>query len=104
MRKIRKGDEVIVIAGKDKSRRGTVEKVLSNDKVIVKDINVAKHHVKPNPQKGISGGIVGKEAALNISNVALFNSETGKADRVGFRVEDGKKIRFFKSNNKAVDV
>lgn len=104
MRKIKKGDEVIVIAGKDKSRRGTVEKVLSNDKVIVKDINVAKHHVKPNPQKGISGGIVGKEAALNISNVALFNSETGKADRVGFRVEDGKKIRFFKSNNKAVDV
>ncbi len=104
MRKIKKGDEVIVIAGKDKSRRGTVEKVLSNDKVIVKDINIAKHHVKPNPQKGISGGIVGKEAALNVSNVALFNVETGKADRVGFRVEDGKKIRFFKSNNKAVDV
>ncbi len=104
MRKIKKGDEVIVIAGKDKNRRGTVEKVLSNDKVIVKDINIAKHHVKPNPQKGINGGIVGKEAALNISNVALFNSETGKADRVGFRVEDGKKIRFFKSNNKAVDV
>ena len=104
MRKIKKGDEVIVIAGKDKNRRGEVLKVLSNGKVVVKDINVAKHHDKPNPQKGIQGGIVGKEAALDISNVALFNSETGKADRVGFREEDGKKIRFFKSNSKAVDV
>ena len=104
MNKIRKGDDVIVIAGKDKGKRGTVLEVIA-DRVLVENINIVKKHTKANPSAGESGGIVDKEMPLDISNVALFNPATDKADRVGFRVlEDGRKVRFFKSNNEIVDV
>ena len=104
MRKIRKGDEVVVLAGKDKGKRGAVQNVLANGRVIVENVSVVKKHVKPNPMRGVAGGIVEKEASIDASNVAIFNSATGKADRVGFRVlEDGKKVRFFKSNNELID-
>ena len=103
MRKIRKGDEVIVLAGKDKGRRGEVQAVIKDGvKILVDGINIAKKHVRPDPNKGVQGGIEEREMPLDISNVALFNPETEKADRVGFRVEDGVKQRFFKSNGKAV--
>src|SRR3990172_1670459 len=103
MRKIKKGDEVIVIAGKDKSKRGNVLRVLENERVLVENINIAKRHTKPNPNKGIGGGIVEKEMPLHISNVALYNPVTKKADKVGIRsLEDGRKVRFFKSNNEMV--
>ena len=98
--KIRRDDEVVVLAGKDKGKQGKVLKVLTDkDRVIVEGVNVVKKHQKPNPALGESGGIVEQEAAIHISNVAILNPETGKADRVGFRTEDGKKVRFFKSNN-----
>ena len=104
MRKIRKNDDVIVIAGKDKGKRGSVLRVLDNDRVTVENINIAKRHTKPNPNKGVSGGIVEKELPLHISNVALYNPVAKKADRVGIRVlEDGRKVRFFKSNNEVID-
>ncbi|HLA75844.1 MAG TPA: 50S ribosomal protein L24 [Gammaproteobacteria bacterium] len=104
MRKIKKGDEVIVIAGKDKSKRGNVLRVLENERVLVENINIAKRHTKPNPNKGVGGGIVEKEMPLHISNVALYNPVTKKADKVGIRsLEDGRKVRFFKSNNEVVD-
>lgn len=102
--RIRKGDDVIVIAGKDKGKRGTVLSV-SEDRVLVENINLAKKHVKPNPNIGEQGGIVEKEMPLAISNVALFNPATDKADRVGFKtLEDGRKVRVFKSNGEVVDV
>lgn len=105
MRKIKKGDDVIIIAGKDKSKRGSVLKVLENGRVIVENCNMAKKHVKPNPNSGESGGIVEKEMPLHISNVALFNPATQKADRVGIKIlEDGRKVRYYKSNNEVVDV
>ncbi len=98
--KIKRDDEVVVLAGKDKGKQGKVQKVLTDkDRVIVEGVNVVKKHQKPNPALGESGGIVEQEAAIHISNVAILNPETGKADRVGFRIEDGKKVRFFKSNN-----
>ena len=98
--KIKRDDEVVVLAGKDKGKQGKVLKVLTDkDRVIVEGVNVVKKHQKPNPALGESGGIVEQEAAIHISNVAILNPETGKADRVGFRTEDGKKVRFFKSNN-----
>ena len=100
--KIKCDDEIIVIVGKDKGKTGKVSKVLANGKIIVSGINLVKKHTKPNPQAGIEGGIVEQEASMEISNVAIYNSETSKADRVGFRLEDGKKVRFFKSNNKLV--
>ncbi|GAA5193523.1 50S ribosomal protein L24 [Ferrimonas gelatinilytica] len=100
--KIRRNDEVIVLAGKDKGKRGKVSQVLSTGKVIVEGVNLVKKHQKPNPQLGVQGGIVEKEAPIHASNVALFNPATGKADRVGFRIEDGKKVRFFKSNDEIV--
>lgn len=105
MRKIKKGDEVIVITGKDKGRRGQVIRVLAADnKVVVQNVNVAKRHTKPNPARGVSGGIVEKEMPIDVSNVAIFNASTGKGDRVGIRVlEDGRKARFFKSNNELID-
>lgn len=103
MRKIKCNDEVIVISGKDKGKRGTVSRLVGENKVIVGGINIVKRHTKPNPNAGITGGIVEKEAALDISNVAIFNPETSKADRVGFLVEDGKKKRIFKSSNKVID-
>lgn len=100
--KIKRDDEVIVIAGKDKGKTGKISKVLSNGKVIIEGVNLVKKHQKPNPQAGVAGGIVEQEASIEVSNVAIYNSETGKADRVGFRLEDGKKVRFFKSNNELV--
>jgi large subunit ribosomal protein L24 len=104
MSKIRKGDDVIVIAGKDKGKRGTVLQV-KEGRVLVESVNMVKRHTKPNPMAGESGGIVEKEMPMDISNVALFNPATNQADRVGFKVlEDGRKVRFFKSNNEIVDV
>ena len=104
MNKIRKGDEVQVICGKDKGRTGTVSIVKDNGKVVIQGLNIAKKHVKPNPNAGIEGGIVSQEMALDKSNVMLVNPATGKGDRVGFKIlEDGKKIRIFKSNGEAVD-
>jgi large subunit ribosomal protein L24 len=100
MQKIRRDDEIIVIAGKDKGKRGKVLKVLVDDRLVVGGVNLVKRHTKPNPMSGVQGGIVEKEAPLHASNVAIFNN---KADRVGFKVEEGKKIRVFKSTQKAVD-
>lgn len=104
MKKIRKGDEVIVIAGKDKGRRGEVLRCVSAGLLVVGGVNLVKKHVRPNPMKGEQGGIVEKEAPIHVSNVALFNPISKKADRVGFRVlEDGRKVRFFKSSGELVD-
>lgn len=100
--KIRREDEVIVLAGKDKGKRGKVTKVFPTGKLIVEGVNLVKKHTKPNPQAGITGGILDKETPIQASNVAIFNPATGKADRVGFRFEDGKKVRFFKSNSELV--
>ena len=102
MLKIKRDDEVIVIAGKDKGKRGTVRQVLDNGRLIVTGVNMVKKHVKANPNRGTQGGIVEQEAALHASNVAIWNPKTQKADRVGFRFEDGKKVRFFKSNGEAL--
>jgi large subunit ribosomal protein L24 len=104
MSKIHKGDQVVLNTGKDKGKRGTVLRVLDAGQVIVEGINLAKKHTKPNPMKGVAGGIVSKEMPVDISNVALFNSATQKADRVGYKtLKDGKKVRVFKSNGEAVD-
>jgi len=100
--KIKRDDEVIVITGKDKGKTGKVSQVLANGKIIIEGVNTVKKHQKPNPQAGVEGGIIEQSAPIQISNVAILNSETGKADRVGFRLEDGKKVRFFKSNNELV--
>ena len=103
MDKIKKGDEVVVITCKDKGKRGTVLRRVDADHVVVEGVNRAKKHVKPNPVKGVVGGIVEKDMPIDISNVALFNPATGKGDRVGFRtLEDGKKVRVFKSNGELV--
>ena len=103
MNKIRKGDEVIVIAGKDKGKRGIVLTVRTDDQYVVEGVNVVKKHQKPNPTKGEMGGIVEKVMPIHRSNVALFNSATQKADRVGIKLlEDGKKVRYFKSNGEVV--
>ncbi len=106
MRRIKTGDDVIIIAGKDKGKQGKVVRVLQeNDRVVVENINLVKRHTKSNPMLNQPGGIVQKEMPLHVSNVALFNPETGKADRVGFKIlEDGRKVRYFKSNNEVVDV
>jgi large subunit ribosomal protein L24 len=102
---IKKGDEVIVVAGKDKGRQGTVLRVYADERVLVENINVVKKHQKPNPNAGVQGGIIEKEMPLQISNVMLFNPMTKKGDRVGVRtLEDGRKVRFFKSNGEVVDV
>lgn len=104
MRRIQKGDEVTVIAGKEKGKRGTVVRVQPNDKVVVQNLNMVKKHQKANPNSGVAGGIIEKEMPLDISNVMLFNPATGKGDRVGFKtLEDGRKVRFFKSNDEVVD-
>ena len=106
MQKIRKGDEVSVLAGKDKGKRGVVLNVLTeDDKIIVENVNMIKRHTKGNPMQGVPGGIIEKEAPIDISNVAIWNPVTNKTDRVGFKfLEDGQKVRFFKSNNEVVDV
>lgn len=97
MRKIKREDEVIVIAGRDKGKRGKVTTVLSETRILVGGVNIVKKHQKPNPQLGVPGGIIEKEAPLQVSNVAIFNPQTKKADRVGFKVEGGKKVRIYKS-------
>lgn len=104
MNKIRKGDEVIVITGKDKGRRGSVAKLYDDGRVLVENINVAKKHQKPNPNAGVPGGIIEKEMPVDVSNVMLFNPATDKGDRVGIKaLADGRKVRFFKSNGEVVD-
>ncbi len=105
MQKIKKGDDVIVITGKDKGKRGSVVRVVNEeDRVVVENVNMAKKHQKPNPAAGTPGGIIEKEMPLDISNVAIFNPVTGKADRVGIKVlEDGRKVRYFKSNGEVID-
>jgi len=101
--KIRRDDEVIVLAGKDKGKRGKVLSVVTESgRVFVEGINLIKKHQKPVPQLQQAGGIVEKEASVDVSNVAIFNQETGKADRVGFKIEDGKKLRVFKSTGKTI--
>ena len=105
MRKIKKGDEVVVLAGKDKGKQGTVLSVVDDEKVIVENVNMVKKHTKANPNKGEPGGILDKEMPLHISNVCIYNPTTGSADRVGFKtLEDGRKVRYFKSNGEIVDV
>ena len=105
MKRIRKGDEVIVLVGKDKGKRGNVLRVLPGDKIVVENVNVVKRHTKPNPNTGVTGGILDKEMPVHVSNVNLYNPVTKKGDRVGFRVlEDGRKVRYFKSTDEVVDV
>ena len=103
MRKIKKSDEVIVITGRDKGKRGEVLTVRPDGRLVVSGVNVAKKHQRGNPNLGQPGGIVDKEAPIQASNVAIYNDETGKADRVGFRIDGGKKVRFFKSTKKPID-
>jgi len=104
MNKIRKGDDVIITVGRDKGKRGTVLRRIDDDHVVVEGVNRVKKHVRPNPMKGQTGGIVDKEMPIHISNVALFNPQTKKADRVGFKtLEDGRTVRVFKSNGEMVE-
>jgi len=105
MRKIKKGDEVIVTTGKDKGKRGTVLRVVDAEHVVVEGANVVKKHMRPNPMKGQTGGIVDREMPLHVSNVAIFNPSTKKGDRVGIKVlDDGKRVRIFRSNGEMIDV
>jgi len=99
--KIRQNDEIIVLAGKDKGKRGKVLRMQADGKAIIEGVNLVKKHQKPNPQAGVAGGIIEKEAPIQVSNISLVDAD-GKASRVGFRLEDGKKVRFFKSNNELV--
>lgn len=103
MRKIKRDDEVIVLAGKDKGKRGKVVSQVGEDRLIVSGINMIKKHQKPNPQANVAGGIIEKEAPIQISNIAIFNSATSKADRVGFKTEGDKKVRIFKSSGEQID-
>ena len=105
MKRINKGDEVIVTTGRSKGTRGHVISVLENDRVLVENVNMVKRHTKPDPGRNKQGGIVEKEGPIHVSNVAMFNPATGKADRVGFKsLEDGNKVRVFKSTGEAVDI
>lgn len=105
MNKIKKGDKVIVLAGKDKGKTGQVIRIISeDDRVVVENVNVAKKHQRGNPNAGVPGGIIEREMPIHVSNVALVNAATGKADRVGFKtLEDGRKVRYFKSNGEVLD-
>jgi len=104
MQRIKKGDEVVVLAGRDKGKRGTVMRRIDADYLVVEGVNRVKKHQRPNPMKGISGGIVDKDLPIHISNVALFNPATKKADRVGVKtLQDGRKVRVFKDNGEQVD-
>ena len=103
MLKIKSEDEVIILAGKDRGKRGKVRKVLDNNKVIVSGINMVKKHTKANPDAGVAGGIIEHEAAIQISNVAIFNPSTAKADRVGIKVDGDRKVRIFKSSGEEID-
>ena len=105
MQRIKKGDEIIVLTGRDKGKRGTVLRRVDDDLVLVEGINRVKKHQRPNPMKGLTGGIVDKDMPIQVSNIALFNPATQKADRVGFKsLESGRKVRVFKSNGEQVDV
>jgi large subunit ribosomal protein L24 len=106
MKRIKKGDDVIVITGKDKGRRGTVLRVIDeDDRVLIEGVNMVRKHQKPNPNAGVQGGIVEQERAVHVSNVKLYNPVSGKGDRIGIKtLDDGRKVRFFKSNNEVVDV
>lgn len=105
MQKIKKGDDVIIRTGKDKGKTGRVSKILDNNKIMVEGVNQAKKHQRPNPNAGVTGGIITKDMPIDISNVGLYNPTTRKADRVGVKfLEDGKKVRYFKSTNEIVDV
>ena len=103
MLKIKKDDEVVVIAGRDKGKRGDVIQVLGDGRLLVSGVNLVKKHQRPNPNIGQRGGIVEQEAPIQVSNVAIWNDEADKADRVGIRMEEGKRVRFFKSNDKVID-
>jgi large subunit ribosomal protein L24 len=104
MRKIKKGDDVLVVSGKDKGKRGAVLRVVDIEHLVVEGANKVKKHQRPNPMRGLTGGIIEKEMPLHVSKVAIFNPQTRKADRVGFRLlEDGRKVRFFKSNGEVID-
>ena len=103
MRKMRKEDEVIVIAGRDKGKRGAIIEILGNDRVVVSGVNLVKKHQRGNPQSGERGGIVDQEAPIHLSNLAIYNDSTNTADRVGIRTDDGKKVRVFKSDGRLVD-
>ena len=104
MNKLKRDDEVIVIAGKDKGKRGTISQLVGKEHVLVHGVNMVKRHTKPNPNAGVAGGIVEREAALHVSNVAIFNAGSNKADRVGIAVtEDGARKRVFKSNGQEID-
>ncbi|MGV6858654.1 MAG: 50S ribosomal protein L24 [bacterium] len=104
MNRLKKGDDVVVITGKDKGRRGAISKVLDNGKVLVEGVNLVKKHQKGNPNLGKEGGIVSQEAPLDASNVLHFNPESGKGEKIGVKtLEDGRKVRFFKSNNEVLD-
>ena len=105
MNRIKKGDDVIVIAGKDKGKRGSVLRVMTDGRLVVSDVNMVKRHTKPNPNRGVPGGIVEKEMPIHPSNILLFNPQTSKGDRVGFKfLEDGRKVRYFKSTSEVVDI
>lgn len=103
MQKIKAKDQVIILAGKDKGKRGEVRKLMDNDRVIVSGVNMVKKHTRPNPQAGVQGGIVEKEAPLQLSNIAIFNPSTNKPDRVGIKLVDGKRVRIYKSNGELID-
>ena len=105
MRKFKKGDDVLVLTGRDKGKRGTILRILDDNRVLVDNINLVKRHTKPNPNKGQTGGIIEKEVPIQPSNIGLYNPTTKKVDRVGFRfLEDKTKVRYFKSNGEVVDV
>ena len=103
MRKVRKEDEVIVIAGRDKGKRGAIIEILADDRVVVSGVNLVKKHQRGNPQSGERGGIVDQEAPIHVSNISIFNDSTNAADRVGIRIADGEKVRVFKSDGRLVD-
>ncbi|MFP6816152.1 MAG: 50S ribosomal protein L24 [Pseudomonadales bacterium] len=103
MLKIKKDDEIVVISGRDKGKRGDVIRVLDADRLLVGGVNMVKKHQRPNPNMGQQGGIIEQEAPIQVSNVAIWNGEEGKADRIGFRVEDGDKVRFYKSTGKVIE-
>ncbi|MBS1632633.1 MAG: 50S ribosomal protein L24 [Bacteroidetes bacterium] len=103
MQKIRKGDDVVIIAGKDKGKRGTVLRAIETDRLIIQGINLVKKHQKPNPATGVTGGITNKEASIHISNVAIYNFTSKKADKVGFKLSENNKVRVFKSTNQQIE-
>ena len=105
MKKFRKGDDVVVLAGRDKGKRGTILRVLDDERALVDSVNVVKKHTRPNPNKGETGGIIEKESPIRISNLGMYNPNRKKADRVGFKfLEDGKKVRVFRSDGEMIDV